>query len=161
MRIRRSLPMSDPGQFQTTQAAARNTTQGLNWRTNLHHGNHPGMLKDRTRWSILTDIKNGSENAVKNTRIDITLGYCVKVEKTTLYMQMLLTNWSKIWRKKMQYGAGPRLIVNAQCQGHSLWKRIVIEVANIDTWDRKCLIKYSLYYLFLSYHMNKFTKWLS
>ena len=38
------------------------------------------------------DIKNGSENAVKNTRIGITLGYCVKVEKTTLYMQMLLTN---------------------------------------------------------------------
>ena len=32
----------------------------------------------------------------------------------------------------MQYGAGPRLIVNAQCQGHSLWKRIVIEVAKID-----------------------------
>ena len=24
------------------------------------------------------------------------------------------------------------VIVNAQCQGHSLWKRIVIEVANID-----------------------------
>ena len=47
---RRPLPMSDPGQFQTTQAAARNATQDLIRRTgiNSHHGNQPGIQKDGT-----------------------------------------------------------------------------------------------------------------
>ena len=48
------------------------------------------------------------------------------------------TNWSKIWRKKIQHGIGPRLIMSVQYQGHFLWKRIVMEVAKIDIWDRTC-----------------------
>ena len=47
---RRPLPMSDPGQFQTTQAAARNATQDLIRRIgiNSHYGNQPGIQKDGT-----------------------------------------------------------------------------------------------------------------
>ena len=50
MRIRRPFPMSDPGQLQTTQAAARNVTQDLIRRIGikLHHGNQPGIQKDGT-----------------------------------------------------------------------------------------------------------------
>ena len=44
------IPMSDPGQFQTTQAAARNATQDLTRKIgiNLHHGNQPEIQKDGT-----------------------------------------------------------------------------------------------------------------
>ena len=48
--------MSDPGQFQTTQAAARNATQDLIRRIgiNLHHGNQPAIQKtehgDQYKW---------------------------------------------------------------------------------------------------------------
>ena len=149
MRIRRPLPMSDPGQFQTTQAAARNTTQDLIWRISLHHGNHPGTLKDKTWWSILMDTKNGSGNAVNEAHMETIWGSCVKVERTILYIQMLLTNWLKIWRKKIQYGVGPRLIVNVQCQGHFLWKKIVMEIAKIDIWNRKCLINTALLFIYM------------
>ena len=46
----------------------------------------------------------------KQSHIDIIWGFYVKVERTILYIQMLLTNWSKIWRKKIQHGIRPRLI---------------------------------------------------
>ena len=137
----------------TIQAAARNIPQDLIWRINLRHGNHQGMLEDKTWCSILMDTKNGSGNAANEPHIDIIWRFYVKVERTTLYIRMLLTNWSKIWRKKIQPGIRPRLVVNAQCQGHSLWKRIVIEVAKIDIWDRKCLIKYSLITYFIKYSL--------
>ena len=147
MRTRRPLPMSDPGQFQTTQAAARNIIQDLIWRINLRHGNHPGMLQDKTWYSILRDTKNGSGNAANKSRIDIIWGFYVKVERTILYVQMLLTNWSKIWRKKIQHGIRPRLFMTDQWQGVFLWEKIVmLVIAKIDIWDRKRLIKYSLTY---------------
>ena len=114
MRIRRPLPMSDPGQFQTTQAAARNTTQDLIWRISLHHGNHPGTLKDKTWWSILMDTKDGSGNAVNEAHMEIIWGSCVKVERTILYIQMLLMNWSKIWKKEIQHGIRLRLAMKVQ-----------------------------------------------
>ena len=50
------------------------------------------MLKDKTWYSILMDTKNGSGNAANKPHIDIIWGFYVKVERTTLYMQMLLTN---------------------------------------------------------------------
>ena len=53
--------------------------------------------------------------------------------------------------ENLQHGIGPRLIVSVQCQWHSLWKRIVMEFAKIDIWDRKRLIKYSLYSLSIYY----------
>ena len=34
--------------------------------------------------------------------------------------------------------------MNVQWQGVFLWKKIVMVIAKIDIWDRKCLIKYSL-----------------
>ena len=43
----------------------------------------------------------------------------------------------KLNKKKIQHGIGPRLIGNVQYQGHSLWKRIVMEVAKIDTYLRQ------------------------
>ena len=42
--------------------------------------------------------------------------------------------------------------MNVQWQGVFLWKKIVMVIAKIDIWDRKCLIKYSLtIYLNISY----------
>ena len=150
MRILRPLLMSDPGQFQTTQAAAQNKTQDLVWTISLHHGNHPGTLKDKTWWSILLDIKDGPGNAVNEAHMKIIWGSCVKVERTIHYIQMLLMNWSKIWKKEIQHGI--RLwvaIMKVQWQGHSLLKKTVVEIAKFDIWNRKCLIKYSLIYFFI------------
>jgi len=81
--------------------------------------------------SILKDTKNGLGNAVNKPHTDIIYRFYVKVERTILYIQMLLTNWLKSWRKKIQRGVPPCIIVNAQCLGHSLWMRIVIEVTKI------------------------------
>ena len=93
-------------------------------------------------------------NAVNEAHMEIIWGSCVKVERTILYIQMLVMNWSKIWKKEIQHGIRLRLAMKVQWQGHSLWKKIVMEIAKIDIWNRKCLIKYSLIYLFcmISYH---------
>ena len=56
---------------------------------------------------------------------------CQGRKDNPLHIQLLLMNWSRIWRKKIQHGVTPCLIVNAQCLGHSLWMRIVIEVTKI------------------------------
>jgi len=47
-------------------------------------------------------------------------------------------------KEKIQYGAGPRLVVNVQLEGHYLCKKIAMEIAQIDICIRKRLIKYSL-----------------
>ena len=103
------------------------------------------MLKDKAWWSILmVDTKDGPGNAINEAHMEIIWGSCVKVERTILYIQMLLMNWLKIWKKRIQHGIGLRLIMNVQWQGHFLWKKIMMEIAKIDIWNRKCLIKYSL-----------------
>ena len=50
MRTRRSFPMSDPGQLQTIQAAARDVTQDRRIGIKLHHINR--IQKDLTCWLI-------------------------------------------------------------------------------------------------------------
>ena len=50
------------------------------------------MLEDKTWCSILKDTKNGSGNAVNKPHIDIIYRFYVKVVRTILYIQMLLTN---------------------------------------------------------------------
>ena len=83
------------------------------------------------------DIQNGPGNAVNNSHIDIIRGFYIKVERTILYIQMLLTYWLKIWRKKIQHGVGPRLIVNVQWQGHCLYERK-------QRWWRSLKLKFAL-----------------
>ena len=50
------------------------------------------MLEDKTWCSILMDTKSGSGNGANEPHIDIIWGFYVKVERTILYIQMLLTN---------------------------------------------------------------------
>ena len=127
MRSRLPRPMSDPGQFQTTQAAARNATQDLIRRIgrNLHHGNQPGIQKDRTWrtwWSNVNWCKKWARKCRKllthrhNMRI-----FCQGREDNPLHtdaFNVLIENL----KEKIHYGVGPLLIVNVQLQGHFLWK---------------------------------------
>ena len=61
-------------------------------------------------------------------------------------------------KKEIQHGIGLRFIMNVQWQGHFLWKKIVMEIAKIDIWNRKCLIKYSLIYLIHIMHQPQYKR---
>ena len=54
---------------------------------------------------------------------------CQGREDNPVHIKKLSTYWSKIWKKKIQYGVGPLLTVNVQLQGHFLWKKIAMETA--------------------------------
>lgn len=68
-----------------------------------------------------------SSNANPSTASDVRS--CPISNNSGLYIQMLLMYWSKIWRKKIQFGVRPLLIVNVQLQGRFLWKKIAMEIA--------------------------------
>ena len=68
-----------------------------------------------------------SSNANPSTASDVRS--CPISNNSGLYIQMLLMYWSKIWRKKIQFGVRPLLIVSVQLQGRFLWKKIAMEIA--------------------------------
>ena len=54
---------------------------------------------------------------------------CQGREDNPLHTDAFNVYCSKIWRKKIQFGVRPLLIVNVQLQGRFLWKKIAMESA--------------------------------
>ena len=109
MRIRRPLPMSDPGQFQTNQAAAHSK--------NRDKFTPRKSTRNPKRQNMVINI-NGYKRWARKCRKQITYRHNLRIlcqgrEDNPLHtdaFNVLIENL----KEKIQYGIGPLLIVNVQ-----------------------------------------------
>ena len=123
--------MSDPGQFQTTQAAARNATQDLTRRIGIKFTPRKPARNPKRR-NMAINI-NGYKKWARKCLRQLTYRHNMRIlcqgrEDNPVHtdaFNVLIKNL----KEKIQYGVGPLLIVNVRFQGRFLWKKISMETA--------------------------------